>query len=423
LRSWGMLIAIILVTGLVFNSKPAAAGFNIEAGLGYDFLSQKYFLEEIQQEGSDSILVDWELRSTYLDDLKGLLAIEYKSPAKNKVKIRTTYEQTADFLRLKFSSDFKFKPGKNRLDFYSDFEWRNSWEDSSEFGNSYLFGSVRSKFRIPFGKSVSGIFQLKTEQVKFQSSSESSFDYYRISGYGGIEKAFDNFSFLDLKLFMSYRKVPDSTRLDYNSFGIEGTFFGTLPIGSSDIVTRWETKDYNKEDYQSDYSRGELNVRNKLNINDLWISRQEIDLEIMLYDDLELISNNYCRLNLLLMGGMDWINFSLASGPEFELLKEEANPEFDTEDYLESGFRIDLDYMNPGKILLSLESTIGIRNLEFESDLQTDFVFERVNLISDFNVINDLNLNLIFSAEWEWHDDKEDNNEIYLLSSSLIYKF
>jgi len=222
---------------------------------------------------------------------------------------------------------------------------------------------------------------------------------------------------------MSYRKVPDSTRLDYNSFGIEGTFFGTLPIGSADIVTRWETKDYNKEDYQGDYSRGEFTARNKLYINDLWISRQEIDLEIMLYDDLELISNNYCRLNLLLMGGMDWINFSLASGPEFELLKEEANPEFDTEDYLESGFRIDLDYMNPGKILLSLESTIGIRNLEFESDLQTDFVFERVNLINDFNVINDLNLNLIFSAEWEWHHDKEDNNEIYLLSSSLIYKF
>ena len=423
MRSWGFFTAFILVIVLGSISKSTAAGYNFEAGLGYDFLSQRYFLEELQQANSDTILVDWELKSTYLDDLKGLVAFEYNSTKNNKIKIRSSYEQTADFLRLKFSSDLKFRPGNSRLDFYSNFEWRNSWKDSSEFGNSYLFGSIRSKFKKPISKSVSGIVQLKTEQVKFKSASESSFDYYRISGYSGIEKAFENFSFLDLRLFFSYRKVLDSTILDYNSFGIESSFFGTLPTGNIDLLTRWEIKDYNKSDNQSDYSRFEFAGRNQLSINSLWITRQEFDLEIMRYDELELISNNYFRLNMLLLCGLDWINFSLAAGPECEFLKEDADTDYDPEDYLESGFRVDIDYLNPGRILFSLESTIGIRNLDIESDLQSDFLFERINLINDINVTKSLNLSLLFSAEWEWHDDNEDNSELYLLSSSLIYKF
>ncbi len=418
-----MIIAFVLVIVLGNSSRLIAAGLYFEAGLGYDFLSQRYFLEEIQQVDSDSILVDWELRSTYLDDLKGLAALNYHSTNSNKVRFRSSYEQTADFLRLKISSDLKFRPGKNRLDFYSDFEWRNNWDSSSEFGNSYIFGSIRSKFKKPISNSVSAMIQLKTEKVKFESNSESSFDYLRISGYGGFEKKFDNFSFLDLKLFFSYRKVPDSTILDYNSLGIEGTFFGTLPSGNLDLISRWEIKNYNKSDNQDDYSRGELIARNKLRINSLWIMRQEFDLELMLYDDMELISNDYFRLNMLFLGGLDWINFSLSAGPEIEILKEKANTDFDPEDYFESGFRIDMDYLNPTGILISFESTFGTRKFDFESDLQTDFLFERVSLINDFNITKALNLNFLFSAEWEWHDDKEDNSELYLLSSSLIYRF
>lgn len=423
MRSWGFITAFILVIVLGNISRSTAAEYNFEAGLGYDFLSQRYFLEELQQVDSDSILIDWELKSTYLDDLKGLVAFEYYSSKKSEIKFRSSYEQTADFLRLKFSSDLKFRPGKNRLDFQTDFEWRNSWEDSTEFGNSYLFGSIRSKFKMPISKSVSGMIQLRTEQVKFQSNSESSFDYYRLSGYSGIEKAFENFSFIDLRFFFSYRNVSDSTILDYNSFGIEGSFFGTLPIGNTDLLTRWEIKNYNKPGNQSDYSRLEFTGRNQLYINSLWIARQEIDLEIMLYDELELISNDYYRLNMLLLCGMDWINFSLSAGPEFEFLKEEEDYDFDPEDYLESGFRIDMDYLNPGKILLTLESTFGIRNLDIESDLQSDFLFERINLINDINITKSLNLSLLLSAEWEWHNDKENNSELYLLSSSIIYKF
>ena len=422
MRSRGIIIAFFLVTFLVLNPHSVAAGFNFGAGLGYDFLSQRYFLEDLQFIDSDSILVDWELRSTYLDDLKGLFTFEFNS-SDNKIKIHSSYEQTADFLRLKISPDFRLRPGNGRLDFYADFEWRNGWEDPSEFGNSYLFGSIRSKLKTPLGKSYSSLFQLKTEKVQFQSESESSFDYFRLSGYGGIEKSFDNFSFMDLKFFFSYRKVSDSTILNYKSFGIEGSFFGTLPVGNFDLITRWETKDYNKPDNQNDYLRGELTARNKLNINNLWISRQEVDFEIMNYDGQDLISDDYYRFNLLLQAGLDWLSYNLTAGPEIEILKEDTEADYDSEDYLESGFRIDLDYLNPGKALLSLESTFGIRNLDYETDLQSDFLYERINLINDFYITKSLNLNLLFSGEWEFHDDDQDNNELYILSSSLIYKF
>jgi hypothetical protein len=143
----------------------------------------------------------------------------------------------------------------------------------------------------------------------------------------------------------------------------------------------------------------------------------------MNYDDQDLISDDYYRFNLILQAGLDWISYSLTAGPKIEILKEVSETDYDSEDYLESGFRIDLDYLNPGRVLLSFESTLGIRNLDYETDLQSDFLFERINLINDFYIKKSLNLNLLFSAEWEFHDDNQDNNELYILSSSLIYKF
>jgi hypothetical protein len=34
-----------------------------------------------------------------------------------------------------------------------------------------------------------------------------------------------------------------------------------------------------------------------------------------------------------------------------------------------------------------------------------------------------LNLSVLLSAEWEWHDVDEENNQIFLLSSGLSYTF
>ena len=57
------------------------------------------------------------------------------------------------------------------------------------------------------------------------------------------------------------------------------------------------------------------------------------------------------------------------------------------------------------------------------SDYQTSFWYQRVYLIGDTRVMSSLTLSVLFSAEWEWHEFKQDNSELYLLSSLLSYSF
>jgi hypothetical protein len=84
---------------------------------------------------------------------------------------------------------------------------------------------------------------------------------------------------------------------------------------------------------------------------------------------------------------------------------------------------VDADLMMINRLFLSAESTTGLRNLKYEDDLQSDYTFERVNLIGDLKIIAGLNLNFLMSAEWEWHSNSNENSALYLLSSNLTYTF
>ncbi len=74
-------------------------------------------------------------------------------------------------------------------------------------------------------------------------------------------------------------------------------------------------------------------------------------------------------------------------------------------------------------LFCSIESILGYRNLKYENELQSDFSFERLNIIADVRIWSVLSLSVLFSAEWEWHERKEENSQIYLLSSNLSYAF
>ncbi|MGD8922133.1 MAG: hypothetical protein PVH24_02710, partial [Candidatus Zixiibacteriota bacterium] len=106
-----------------------------------------------------------------------------------------------------------------------------------------------------------------------------------------------------------------------------------------------------------------------------------------------------------------------------EMLREETSDFSVIEDYVEIGAKLMIDFMRAGNLFGSLESYTGVRNLRSESSLQSDFRYERINLIGDWNITRALNLNVLLSAEWEWHDSTAENNNILLLSSGLSYTF
>ena len=414
---------IALGTVVAAQGSIKAADLRLKAGIGYDFLSQEFFLDSATVSGVDSFYTDWNLKTNYLDDVKGMLSLSYTPFSDRRVYLQTSYEQTQDYLRTRFISDTRLKFSSSRFDLNNELEWKHRLADSAMVGDSYLLAYSRARLTTPLSALVNGHFQLKGDMVVFDSVSDFSYNYYRVEARTGISKSFENFSFAKFSLLVQTRQVPDSTSLNYLSFGGDISSYIFYNGGVFDLYSRLQSKNYNQPDNKDDHYRFEISSRNKNRLGDNFFSRQELELELTFYSPESAVNYDYHRFSLAVLGGLEEGLFSTAIGPRLEYLSEETIGFFTGNNYLETGLRVDADLMMINRLFLSAESTTGLRNLKYEDDLQSDYTFERVNLIGDLKIIAGLNLNFLMSAEWEWHSNSNENSALYLLSSNLTYTF
>ena len=123
------------------------------------------------------------------------------------------------------------------------------------------------------------------------------------------------------------------------------------------------------------------------------------------------------------MIGISSGNTQFGLGPAFAVLKDGSSNLGASQEYKEFSLRTELDYYKIGRMFLSVESFTGKRNYNITSEYQTDFIFERVSLIGDWAIVKGVSVSFLYSAEWEWHDNKSDNSRIDLISSSVSYSF
>jgi len=408
---------------LALEHTGACSGIDMTAGIGYEFISQEYFLDSLVEVGADSLDAITALKTTYLDDIRARFSLKYSPYLDRKLEFRSDYEQTPEFIRTKLFADYRPRLGEYRFNFNSELDWRNRYADSSDAGDDYLFGRFRARLRMPLSQSLTANWQIRGDFVSFDSTSTLSYNHYRLGWKAGVGKLFDNFSMFDVNLFFLARAVPDTSELGYVSYGAEAAVLAFHSQGELDVFWRLERKNYQKPEDQSDYWRVELDTRQKLRLGRNYFSRQEFDIEVNLFSSSELLSNNYIRTELTLLFGIESGGLSLGLGGDFEMFRE-LDSEFDESDnYLESGFLVSIDYLSSVRFFGSLESVLGQRNLNDLQELQTDFSFERLNLILDWKLVGGLSLNMLLSGEWEWHQLEEENNQILLVSSGIDYNF
>jgi hypothetical protein len=69
-------------------------------------------------------------------------------------------------------------------------------------------------------------------------------------------------------------------------------------------------------------------------------------------------------------------------------------------------------------------SQFGWRNYSSnKSDFYTDHWFVNLDLLTDFNLTDRIRFSVIGGSSFEYHDDKEDDIFLYLLSGNLSYQF
>ena len=419
MRIIGICVAAILLTSTVAMSQEGSGGgFSIKSGVGYDFISQEYFLDSLLVDTLDVIL-----KTNYLDDIKGIVEFDYLPYLDRRLELRTTYEQTQEDIRTRFYSRWRTSLGKSALSMRTELDYRQTYSGIEESGDDYLFGRFQGRLQLPVSEWVSLWGQLQGEFVHFDIVSPYSYNHFRVGGTIGVTKAFESFSVLDADIFVLTRTVPDSSALNYLNLGVEGSYFGLYETGNVDIYGRAELKNYNLPDGQDDYKRFELDANNSVTLGERWFSRQELRFESAFFSPDDLLNLNFARIGLTVLAGIEQGGFSIGIGPSAELLTEQ-NSEISTgEDYVEGGLEVSVDHIAPGSFFGSLESVFGRRSMRNDNPFSTSFVFERVNLIGDWKVVGGLNLNLLLSAEWEWHEQESENNRIVLVSSGLTYSF
>lgn len=415
-------IILLPISFAGLSQSSFGSDLSVTAGLGYDLLSQEYFLDSAAAAGPDSVIVNWALTTHYLDDLKGQLGLTYTPWDDDRLELRGRLDQTADFVRLRLGGNLAVDWSVRRLQCFGEVEVKDRYRGESEFGDSYVRGYARGKLSQPLNRALDLYVQLKTDGVRFASASTYSYNHYRLGADLGLQKTFGGFSYGDLRLMVDHRRVPDSVELDYLFVGAEATMLAFYSRGELDLLASLVSKDYRRPGCKDDHYRLMLEADNRLSLGRAWFSRQRIETELTLYHPDDPINVDYSQVGLFLLGGIESGPFSLAAGPVYERLEERESEFTIAEDYTETGFRASLDRLEPGRFFVSVESTLGRRNLRIESDLQTDFAFERLSLIGDYSLAAALRLSLMFSAEWEWHDRPEENSRMYLLSSNLTYE-
>lgn len=416
-------ILLLLIAAFYFSSTPspkAASPFHFRAGVGYDYLSQEFFQDSLVASGADSSFVSFLLRNEYLNDPKGIFSVHY-APEKKPFEATLTYEQTHDRLRLTGAPNFRFMIGRTKLQVINELEWRDNVGGNFD-ESSYLLGSSRAGINSPISNKLNLIIQASIDGVNFTSQQNDGIDYYRLGAKTGVSYSFSEMTFLEARFLAATRQVPDSLRLEYQSFGGDVSLFHFGENINFDLYGFVENKDYKADLEQDDLTHCDLSNRVQLNLSDHFFGVIELDGELDLFHKNDPYNTNVGRVQTAVLGGLTGAIWSAVIGPESEMLNQ-AGSSTAVEDYTEVGGRIDLEAISGDQFFISWRGSIGRRDVLHEDEIRSDFTYGRTNLIADFRLFGELRLNGLLSVDREWSDLPGGSGTTYIVSSSLLFDF
>ena len=414
-------IAFLLL--LVIAIRPTVAGsLSVRAGAGYDYFSQSYQIDSLVYDTLEATL---EFSDTYFDDFKGKMQFDYAPGAWRSMLLSAGFEQSADDFRFKGGFQANLTPGKWRIVSTQQFDTRNDQQATDSINRSYWQGTSRNLIYYSIGSKSKLKGELSGDIVSFSKSSRYSRDYTRLRGKLGYTAGFGAYSSYSIDLFTTYRDVPDSTEWSYANTGTEATIFWLREKGETDILTRWESKDYNQPDNQDDFIRFELQAQNRFVSGNSLTFKQLLEYEAVSFACDTAYNYDYSKFGATILFGYQYLSGSVLIGPMAEWLAEGENQAEETligaEDYRELGFRAEADYMSNGLGYYSFQASIGRRALTGTNPIETDFSFTRIDLLLDSPILGGLRSNILLSSEWEYHENESENSRVILFSGSLNY--
>ncbi|MEW5923715.1 MAG: hypothetical protein AB1746_06985 [Candidatus Zixiibacteriota bacterium] len=400
--------------------------FSIRFGMGYDFVSQEYFTSSSRYDTSlspDPDLTDITLLSKdYLDDKKGLVYVTLNPRNEGRYILETGWEQTPDILRALGRGHLTVGGKDSRLESDFDFEIKRRCRGDAEIGEDLSVLKGKTKYIRRLSEQVESSLRIYGENVAFDSTSSLVYNYSRFGGELGFSIFTRNFNSIFFNAGVETRDVPDSSQLNFLQLRGSLGYFGSLGGSQISADLTIENKDYDSPDNRDDYLLITLYGNAKVPASENIFVRPLGNLEYFDFRSDEFINRDYLLARGGLLVGRDYSRISLALGPKFQLHSISSDYEGD-DDYLEYMAFGSIDFFYSDRILCLIENQAGRRGYQNDPVYYSDFTFNRLSLIGSFKLLGTLNLDLLFSAEWEWHEIESDDSRLYLLSSGLSYTF
>ncbi|UCD94239.1 MAG: hypothetical protein JSU69_10825 [Candidatus Zixiibacteriota bacterium] len=414
-------ISPIIFAGIVRADDPGL--FRARVGLGYDFVSQEYFTSDTTQTPSpDQMLEATLLRKDYLDDKKGLVYLTFDPQRNGQYILEAGWEQTPDVYRGLGWGHVSVGGQDSRLDADVNLEIKERYRGETEVGEDVSVIKARTGYRRRLSQSLETRIRILAERVDFDSAGSLVYDYARFAGEVGLSVLSRDFNSALFSIGIEKRNVPDSNWLDYLSVRAGLGYFGSLSqvFVSADLTI--ENKDFSAPEDRDDYILITLLANLRIPAGEAFYLKPDLSLEYFDFEIDNFINDDYLLARGGLLFGWDLEHLSASLGPRIELLSIETSLEGD-DDYSEMLAQAGADLMYSDKAFILLENQLGKRNYRHKTEYYSNFIFDRMSLIGTLKVFRSLSFDLLFSAEWEWHEIDSDDSRLYLLSAGLNYSF
>ena len=412
LRRSAFLLSIVLSTGL---ASPAAFA-QVWLGLGYDGVSQEYFLTVI-----DTAL----LTPDSLEQLKRTATAinEGEMSLRTRIGNNISWDQTTAYSSLYWqhrSYVAAYTPRNRSI--WGGVEYRLNYKTphdsaaASAFSN-YITHEVQGRFQkhvAGFGLGLRGIGQF----VRYPDSQAFTYDYDQYRAEARFTRGSDPIHYQELGILLLRRNVPDSARVSYREAGLNlGVGWG-VGIWRTDAVVEFVNRRYDTPEAGLGFNAFRL----RMNWNDDGIQAHWpglLEIESYSYDNLVSLLADFVRADLRqrrafpLPGG--WSPFV---EPGLEYVWSAAD-----EDYVEPRLKVGTELFRLDGWWASSDVGLGRRN--YPSDSFSGFSsFWRfnVNVFVNGPLTRRLALNVMYTQDWEWHAVSADNLSVLILSAGLRYR-
>jgi hypothetical protein len=415
---------MILCAGTAAGGNPGA--FGIRAGIGYDYVSQEYFLDSLRLLGEDSLVGATLLKRDYLDDKKVILYLTWDNrsliSASKVYGVEIGWEQTDEIYRAVSNINFGLSGEEHRLSGEIGFDTKKRFSGAVNPGEEVTVLDGYLKYRYNLSDRTEAGFKIYGERVWFDSATSYVYDYGRLGATLRMGLLSENYNSITLDFTGELREVPDSADLNYKLFrgslGYIGTLLGSFSSGSASL----EYRDYKLNGGLDDYFLSTLYATSDWSLSENYVLETNISLELFDYAVNDFVNADYFlgRFDLLMKRKLGDLN--LVFGPKSELYFVETDYSSD-DDYYEISASLGTDYIGSKGNLLLLENQLGQRDYNTAQIYTSDFWFNRLTVVGSAGLWRDLTLDIFFSAEWEWHEIGSDDNRIFLVTTDLTYRF